>query len=116
RDRIAEETTARCSDDHVLPAVRALVGHRRRLCGTWKGERPHLIAGLRIERPESAIVSRTDEDEATRRCNRPAIARAPGLLQIDGQVVGHAERNLPGELARVDVNRGQPSPRRLLTR
>ena len=56
---------------------------------------PQLLAGLRIERAEPAIVGRADEDQAAGRHRRTGAAAAAGVLLAFGQRLGDAERASP---------------------
>ena len=112
--RVAEEAAAGGRDDDVLPAVAAFVGHRRRLRRARQLVRPQLLAGLRVERAEAAVVGRADEDQPAGGRDRAAVAGTAGLLLVRRQALGDPERHAPGELAGVHVDRGQLSPRRLL--
>src|SRR5262245_43826388 len=113
-DRVAEEAAAGRGDDDVLPAVASLVRDRCCLRGARKLERPSLFARLRVERAEAPVVGRADEDEASGRGDRAAVAGTSGVLLVRREAFSDAEWHTPRELARVDVDGSQLSPWRLL--
>src|SRR5579862_7124701 len=113
RQRINVQLVGR-DNRHVLLAVLPLERHRIRISVALERRGPQLLARLRIERAESMIGSRADENQPARRGDRTRAAAIPGVLLAFRQSLGDAERGLPGDLAGVAVHRGQPSPRRFL--
>src|SRR5690606_20798101 len=62
------------------------------------------------------IVGCANEDQSTRRSDRPADARPSRALAPRGQLLGDPERDLPDDPAACNADRGELAPRRLLAR
>src|SRR5580700_3438011 len=77
--------------------------------------RPDFLARLCIKRAEPTVVGRTDENQASRRCDGTPQIRPARVTFALGQILTDAQRGLPCNLARVDVDRRQSPPGRLIT-
>src|SRR6266487_1973833 len=94
---------------HVLLPVPRLVGDRVGVADGLELRDPELLAGLRIERAETAVVGRTDKHQSAGRDRRTGAAAAADVLLPWRQVLVDPERRLPRDLAGVGVDGDQPT-------
>src|ERR1017187_6946978 len=109
------EHGVRGDDGHVLLAVLALICHRIRVSIFPELGDPELFSGLGIDGTEAIVRRRADEHKTARRRNGAGTATAASILLGWRQSLGNANHRLPGDVARVCVDRVQAAPRRFLT-
>src|SRR6185369_3164122 len=106
RDGVVEEASAGGSDDDVLLAILALIGHGSGFGGAAEFHGPEFLAVLGVEGAEAGVVGGGHEYESSGGGDGAAVAGAAGVLLAGGEAVGYAEGDPPGELAGVDVDGG----------
>src|SRR5687767_13724565 len=78
---------------------------------------PELAPALCLESPQSTVICAADEDQAARSDNRAAYIDRPGLGNTGPlQLLVDPERDLPDNVARVQVDGTQGAPGGRLTR
>ena len=113
RRRAAQESAAARGHGDVLLAVLADIGRRDRVRGRFELLAPELLAVACVDRAEDAVNRRADEDEVAGGRDAAAETRLPGLDALGLELLELAERNAPGDVAGVGVDRDQLAPRRL---
>src|SRR5687767_8627984 len=105
--------TAKRRNHNVLFAVH-LVGDRRRIAGVHHHRLPQQLAGVLVEGAEFLVIVRCpDEQQAAGGHDRPAVVLGAGVLEpLRGELGILAERDFPGVLTSVQVDRIQRPPRR----
>src|SRR5262249_8927861 len=105
---------AGCGDHcNVLLPILSLIGYRYRGDVVIELGRPKLLPGFRFERPETAIIRRTDKQQAPCGDDWPAGSRRPNVLLARRQGFVDAERDLPCDISSIRIDGDKPRPGRL---
>src|ERR1700682_6355339 len=103
--RRAEIAAATRRNHHVLPAVFTKKRHRHRVRTRVELRFPELLTGSRVERAETAVDRRADEDQAAARGDAPADVERTGVgkpLRLER--LHEPEGHLPGDVAAVHID------------
>jgi len=99
--------SVRDSHRNVLLPVFSLIRHRHRGAVQIERRGPQFLSGLRIKCTELSVVRCCDEDQAAGRRDGPAASRGADVLLSFRQAIVDAERNLPGDIARIHIHRDE---------
>src|SRR5215471_1644721 len=112
-----ECVNSRADDHYVLLAVARLISHRVGMAFRVQLGLPQLLAGAGIESAQALVDGACDEDQSTRCGDGAALAECAGAVDASGfELVAHAKRYSPGNVAGVRVHGHQLSPWRRLAR
>src|SRR5580700_5102194 len=101
---VSQEAAASSGNDDVLLSVFPAKCDGSRMSAGIDPGYPQFLTGLGIERPESAVVRRSDEDQAAGRGQGSANVRPAGILLVGRKTVRDSKGTLPRDIAGIHID------------